>query len=95
MGEADWAFKVQFEVTEDELRSPHVDLIFDGLDTYATVILVGTLSQTIFLTKSYLERLGDFEVTFIVIKQNILRSATNLSEPTISFFHIESVLGKP
>lgn len=40
VGEKDWAFKTTFEVTEAELASPNVDLLFEGLDTFATVKLV-------------------------------------------------------
>jgi hypothetical protein len=40
IGETDWAFKTTFEVTESELQAPHADLVFEGLDTYATVELV-------------------------------------------------------
>ncbi|KAG6919397.1 hypothetical protein DXG01_006280 [Tephrocybe rancida] len=47
VGESEWAFKSTFEVTEEELRSPNVDLVFDGLDTFAKVDLNG---QTILET---------------------------------------------
>jgi hypothetical protein len=40
VGEAEWAFKTSFNVTEKELASQNVDLIFDGLDTFANVKLV-------------------------------------------------------
>lgn len=40
VGESEWAFKSSFSVTEDELRAPNIDLVFDGLDTFATVDLV-------------------------------------------------------
>jgi len=39
VGEAEWAFKTTFDVT-DELLAPNVDLVFDGLDTFAAVKLV-------------------------------------------------------
>ncbi|EMD40849.1 glycoside hydrolase family 2 protein [Gelatoporia subvermispora B] len=39
IGEADWSFKTQFQVTESELAAPNADLVFDGLDTFATVAL--------------------------------------------------------
>ncbi|TFK75967.1 glycoside hydrolase family 2 protein [Pluteus cervinus] len=47
VGEADWAFKSTFTVSEEELSSSNVDLVFDGLDTFATVTLNG---QTILTT---------------------------------------------
>ncbi|CCM04064.1 uncharacterized protein FIBRA_06223 [Fibroporia radiculosa] len=41
IGEVPWAFKTQFNVSEVEVSAPNVDLVFDGLDTFATVILNG------------------------------------------------------
>ena len=40
VGEAEWAFKTTFNVTEKELASQNVDLVFDGLDTFANISLV-------------------------------------------------------
>jgi hypothetical protein len=40
VGETEWAFKNTFEVTEEELAAQNVDLIFEGLDTFATAKLV-------------------------------------------------------
>ena len=40
IGESDWIFKNVFLVAESDLAAPHVDLIFDGLDTFAAVTLV-------------------------------------------------------
>jgi beta-mannosidase len=40
VGEASWAFKTEFEVSEEELKKPFADLVFDGLDTFATAFLV-------------------------------------------------------
>ena len=42
IGEAQWSFKTEFDVTEDELAAANADLVFDGLDTFASVILVRT-----------------------------------------------------
>ncbi|KAI0772566.1 glycoside hydrolase family 2 protein [Irpex lacteus] len=42
IGEASWSFKTQFDVTEAELAKPNADLVFDGLDTFATVFLNGS-----------------------------------------------------
>ncbi|KAJ7904470.1 glycoside hydrolase family 2 protein [Mycena olivaceomarginata] len=36
-----WAFKTQFSVTEDELKYPNADLVFEGIDTFASVLLNG------------------------------------------------------
>lgn len=41
IGEVDWVFKTTFNVTKEELSNPNVDLVFDGLDTFATVKLNG------------------------------------------------------
>lgn len=40
IGESEWAFKSHFYMTEDELKSPNIDLVFDGLDTFASVHVV-------------------------------------------------------
>jgi hypothetical protein len=40
VGESEWAFKHTLEVSEKELGAPNVDLVFEGLDTFATVTLV-------------------------------------------------------
>ncbi|KAI6113706.1 glycoside hydrolase family 2 protein [Pisolithus croceorrhizus] len=41
IGESDWIFKNNFIVTITELAARHVDLVLEGLDTYATVTLNG------------------------------------------------------
>ncbi|KAI0268237.1 glycoside hydrolase family 2 protein [Gloeopeniophorella convolvens] len=41
IGEAEWAFKTSFEVTEQELAAPNIDLVFNGLDTFGVVTLNG------------------------------------------------------
>lgn len=47
IGEASWAFKTSLDVTEQELSNSQVDLVFDGLDTFAKVYLVCGINQTI------------------------------------------------
>ena len=44
IGEANWSFKTRFDVSEAELAKPNADLVFDGLDTFATVYLVSGTS---------------------------------------------------
>ena len=44
IGEADWAFKTIFEVSEQELSAPNTDIVFDGLDTFGVVSLVSIVS---------------------------------------------------
>jgi hypothetical protein len=58
VGEAEWAFKTEFQVPETSLASKHADLTFEGLDTYATVSLVSLtyLSQPTPAQRFILER---------------------------------------
>ncbi|EJD54587.1 glycoside hydrolase family 2 protein [Auricularia subglabra TFB-10046 SS5] len=41
VGDEDWKFRTTFNVDGTELSQPHVDLVFEGLDTFATVNLNG------------------------------------------------------
>ncbi|OSC98975.1 glycoside hydrolase family 2 protein [Trametes coccinea BRFM310] len=41
VGEAEWVFKTRFTVSDEEIDAENVDLVFDGLDTFATVELNG------------------------------------------------------
>ncbi|KAL4267421.1 Beta-mannosidase glycosyl hydrolase [Pleurotus pulmonarius] len=41
VGESQWAFKTTFEVSESDLSPSYADLVFDGLDTFATVHING------------------------------------------------------
>ncbi len=41
VGEKDWLYRSSFQVSEIMLAKPHLDLCFDGLDTFATVYLNG------------------------------------------------------
>jgi beta-mannosidase len=38
--ESSWAFKNTFSITEEELAAPNVDLVFEGVDTFAVITLV-------------------------------------------------------
>ncbi len=38
-----WTYKTTFDLAEKTLTSKHIDLVFDGLDTYAAVYLSGKL----------------------------------------------------
>ncbi|KIM26256.1 glycoside hydrolase family 2 protein [Serendipita vermifera MAFF 305830] len=42
IGEEDWAFRTKITITPEMHALPHIDLILDGLDTYATVEFDGT-----------------------------------------------------
>jgi beta-mannosidase len=41
VGERDWLYRTTFQVTSDLLAKSHLDLCFDGLDTFAIVYLNG------------------------------------------------------
>jgi beta-mannosidase len=45
VGEADWAFKTTFQVTEEQLKDDHADLVFEGLDTFCDITLVCPLAE--------------------------------------------------
>ncbi|KAG8986593.1 hypothetical protein FRB90_003901, partial [Tulasnella sp. 427] len=54
LGEAVWAFKTTFVVTEKELSEKNVDLVFEGLDTNAVIELNGhKLAETDNMFVSY------------------------------------------
>lgn len=40
IGESEWAFRTTFDVRPESLKEDSADLVFEGLDTYATVELV-------------------------------------------------------
>ena len=58
IGEAQWSFKTEFDVTEDELAAPNADLVFDGLDTFASVILVRSYDPRDIRITTYISRFG-------------------------------------
>ncbi|KAI0053587.1 glycoside hydrolase family 2 protein [Auriscalpium vulgare] len=70
IGEAEWAFKTSFSVTEQEAAAPNVDLVFDGLDTFATVTLNGS---------KILETDNQFVVYRASAKQHLKVGANELS----------------
>jgi beta-mannosidase len=41
IGKSDWEYRTTFDASPDLLSRKHVELVFDGLDTYATVSLNG------------------------------------------------------
>lgn len=41
VGERDWTYRCTFRLSPQELRRPSAHLLFEGLDTYATVLLNG------------------------------------------------------
>jgi beta-mannosidase len=43
IGKTDWEYQTTFDVPADILKREHVELVFDGLDTYATVTLNGSV----------------------------------------------------
>lgn len=43
VGESDWLYRCTFDVNDTLLAQPHIDLNFEGLDTFATVWLNGQM----------------------------------------------------
>ncbi|KAF8195946.1 beta-mannosidase [Mycena galopus ATCC 62051] len=41
VGESRWAFKTQFSVDDDEMKHSNADLVFEGIDTFASALLNG------------------------------------------------------
>ncbi|KAJ4478021.1 glycoside hydrolase family 2 protein [Lentinula aciculospora] len=41
IGESDWIFKQMFILSEEDAQSANIGLVFDGLDTFATIMLNG------------------------------------------------------
>ena len=37
----DWVYETEFELTKSELQNAHIELVFEGLDTFASVFLNG------------------------------------------------------
>jgi len=47
VSDKDWVFKTQFQVDASTLNQENIQLVFEGLDTYATIHLNGTtIGQT-------------------------------------------------
>ncbi|KIM68561.1 glycoside hydrolase family 2 protein [Scleroderma citrinum Foug A] len=69
IGESDWTFKNVFMVTDTDLAETHVDLVFEGLDTYATVTLNGEV---------ILETENQFVTYRVAVKQHIQPGSNNL-----------------
>ncbi|KAG6336605.1 hypothetical protein ID866_2481 [Astraeus odoratus] len=92
VGESDWAFKNTFMITDSDLAAKHVDLVFEGLDTFASVTLNGQVilnAENQFVsyrvsTKEYL-KLGtnDLMITFT----NAFREGRQL-EKAYGKFHL-------
>lgn len=46
VGEANWDYKSEFSCDESILKKPQINLLFEGLDTYADVYLNGLINFT-------------------------------------------------
>ncbi|RDB22567.1 Beta-mannosidase B [Hypsizygus marmoreus] len=79
VGESEWAFKSTFTVTQEELRSPNIDLVFDGLDTFAVANLNG---------KKILEASNQFVSHRVPVKEHLKVGANELT------LHFESAFLK-
>ncbi|PCH41492.1 glycoside hydrolase family 2 protein [Wolfiporia cocos MD-104 SS10] len=77
IGEAPWAFKTQFTASEAEASAPNVDLVFDGLDTFATVTLNG---------QKILETENQFISHRVSVQQLLVVGANELEIQFISAF---------
>lgn len=67
VGERDWSYVLDFEVTPGLLEREHIDLVFDGLDTFAEV----------YLNDSLLGRANNMFRTWRYDVRRLLRSGTN------------------
>lgn len=47
IGESDWAFRTSFQVDQELLSAPAIELIFQGLDTFCKVELVRNILRRI------------------------------------------------
>ncbi|WRT69910.1 uncharacterized protein IL334_006901 [Kwoniella shivajii] len=48
--EGDWVFKTAFDIDDSTLESRHVDLVFEGLDTYCSITLEVAITENMFLS---------------------------------------------
>ncbi|KAI0082455.1 glycoside hydrolase family 2 protein [Panus rudis PR-1116 ss-1] len=69
VGEADWIFKTSFDVSGKELSAPNADVVFDGLDTFATVSLNG---------KEILQTENQFVAYRVSVKEHLKSGANDL-----------------
>jgi beta-mannosidase len=54
VADSDWTYNTRFTVTEEVRRQEHIDVVFEGLDTLATVTLNGTeLGSTANMHRTY------------------------------------------
>ncbi|KAG8934637.1 hypothetical protein FRC02_009581 [Tulasnella sp. 418] len=81
VGEAVWAFKTSFDISDKELSEPHVDLILEGLDTYASIHLNG----------HKLKETNNMFVSYRVSAKEHLKLGTN---ELLLHFHNSFLIGK-
>ncbi len=51
----DWEYKTNIDIDANYLNNKHIELVFEGLDTYATVYLNGKKN---FICRQYVSRMG-------------------------------------
>ncbi|KZT29317.1 glycoside hydrolase family 2 protein [Neolentinus lepideus HHB14362 ss-1] len=73
IGETEWAFKNTFNVKESDLAAPNVDIVFEGVDTFASVKLNG---------ESILQTYNQF-LSYRVPAKKLLKAGPN--ELTLTF----------
>lgn len=74
----DWEYKSSFKVSSEDLKSDHIELCFEGLDTYATVFL----NDSLILKANNMFRKWNVDVKHLLKKGNnslyiIFESAVN------------------
>ncbi|KAF8897495.1 glycoside hydrolase family 2 protein [Infundibulicybe gibba] len=67
IGESKWAFKTTFTASSEDVNAPNVDLVFDGIDTFASIALNGN---------QILETTNQFVAYRIPVK-NIIQAGVN------------------
>lgn len=81
VGEADWAFKTTFKAAKEQLAEPHADLLFEGLDTFCDISLVGPSTPQVSLKTE----IRDDTVA------DVCRTGNRSGRPTICLFTIVSM----
>ncbi len=79
IGEANWEYKTSFTVTTSTLQNKQIELVFDGLDTYADVFLNGRkllsvnnmFRQWRVTVKEWLKPVNQLEIRFTSAKKYV------------------------
>ncbi|WP_282043928.1 beta-mannosidase [Winogradskyella flava] len=82
LSETDWEYKTTFSLNEETLQKKHLELNFEGLDTYASVYL----NDSLILKANNAFRAWDVDVKPILKEENELRL---IFEPTLKYEEAE------